>query len=195
MTLAERLRNETRALHEETEALLYTEPLRAGTLTREQYGHLLQIHWLFHEALETAIDQNPAFFQAYNPDDRRKAPWLEADLAELDVSLPDARPGLFADWSPSELLGAAYVGEGSMLGGKVVMHLLHKSPEVEPLLTNARFYQGYGVDAMTKWAGFKAILADQTEDSHDTIVEAAYQTFRAYHDIFRTTKREKPPVC
>ncbi|RYD90434.1 MAG: biliverdin-producing heme oxygenase [Sphingobacteriales bacterium] len=188
MTLAERLRHETRALHEQTEALLYTEPLRTGTLNPEQYRHLLRAHWMFHQALETAIDQNSVFFQSYDQDDRRKTPWLEADLAELNLSLPDRMPDLFHQWSPVDLLGAAYVGEGSMLGGKAVMHYLQKSPELPLLLANARFYRGYGAEAVNKWKTFGAILAAQDETDHDRIVEAAQRTFLAYHDIFRHTQ-------
>lgn len=188
MTLAERLRNETRDLHEQTEELLYTEPLKAGTLTPEQYRHLLQVHAVFHRELEAAIDQNPVFFQEYNQTNRRKSPWLDADLADLNVSLPDVNPDLFTDWTPIELLGAAYVGEGSMLGGKVVFHHLQKSPELQPILQNARFYRGYGAEALEKWKAFGAILARQDEASHDVLVEAARRTFLAYHDIFRQTE-------
>lgn len=190
MTLAERLRHETRALHEQTEELLYSDSLRDSVLTPEQYRHLLQVHGLFHQNLEAAIDRNPVFFQAYNPDSRRKTPWLEADLAELNVPLPAALPDPFAGWSPVELLGAAYVSEGSMLGGKVVFHHLQKSPELKPLLQSARFYRGYGSEALEKWKALGAILAEQPESDHDTIVEAAANTFRAYHAIFRHTQAE-----
>ncbi|GAB3320915.1 hypothetical protein GCM10027299_14670 [Larkinella ripae] len=188
MTLAERLRAETRPVHEQTEELLYSEALRNGTLTAEQYRHLLQVHGLFHRSLEAAIDRNPVFFQAYQPDNRRKTPWLAADLAAVNGALPDTEPELFSDWSPIELLGAAYVGEGSMLGGKTVFHYLQKSPDVQPLLQNARFYRGYGAEAMEKWKAFGAILAEQPESDHDAIVEAAGRTFRTYHDLFRQTQ-------
>ncbi|RRA99926.1 biliverdin-producing heme oxygenase [Larkinella rosea] len=188
MTLAERLRNETRDLHEQTEELLYTEPLKTGTLTPEQYRHLLQVHAVFHRELEAAIDRNPAFFTEYNQTNRRKSPWLTADLAGLNVSFPDRDSDLFANWTPIELLGAAYVGEGSMLGGKVVFHQLQKSPDLQPLLQDARFYRGYGAEALEKWKGFGAILASQKEVDHDTIIEAARRTFLAYHAVFRQTK-------
>lgn len=194
MTLAERLRQETRPVHEETEELLYIEPLRAGTLSPEQYTHLLQVHWLFHHALEAAIDQNLDFFRAYQPNERRKAPWLEADLADLDIPLPEPLPGLFAGWSPVELLGAAYVGEGSMLGGKVVLHYLQKNPQLQPLLEKARFYRGYGADAMSRWKAFGAMLAEQPASEHDKIVEAAHRTFRTYHDLFRYAESQKREV-
>lgn len=195
MTIAERLRHETRALHEQTEALLYHDPLRTGTMNQEQYRHLLRAHWTFHQALETAIDQNPAFFQSYDQDDRRKTPWLEADLAELNMPVPDSKPDLFRQWLPLDLLGAAYVGEGSMLGGKAVMHYLQKSPALQPLLANARFYRGYGAEALNKWKAFGTILAAQNEADHDQIIEAAQRAFLAYHDIFRHTQPEHQAVA
>ncbi|MGM9507682.1 biliverdin-producing heme oxygenase [Larkinella sp. GY13] len=195
MTIAERLRHETRALHEQTEALLYNDPLRTGTMNPEQYRHLLRAHWTFHQALETAIDQNFAFFQSYDQNDRRKTPWLEADLAELNMPVPDSKPDLFKQWLPLDLLGAAYVGEGSMLGGKAVMHYLQKSPELQPLLTNARFYRGYGAEALNKWKAFGAILAAQNEADHDRIIEAAQRAFLTYHDIFRHTQPQHQAVA
>ncbi|GAB3266201.1 hypothetical protein GCM10027347_34040 [Larkinella harenae] len=194
MMLAERLRQETRPVHEQTEELLYTEPLRAGTLSPEQYTHLLRVHWLFHHALEAAIDQHPEFFREYHPDERRKTPWLAHDLAELNTPLPDPMPGLFVGWSPVELLGAAYVGEGSMLGGKVVLHYLQKNPSLQPVLKNALFYRGYGAEAMTKWKAFGAMLAEQPESEHHKIVEAAHRTFRTYHDLFRHTQPQNQEV-
>ena len=98
-------------------------------------------------------------------------------------------------WSPVDLLGAAYVGEGSMLGGKAVMHYLQKSPELQPLLANARFYRGYGAEALNKWNAFGTILSAQQEIDHDRIVEAAQRAFLAYHNIFRHTQPQPQVVA
>ena len=55
--LLARLRQETKALHTQTEQLFYAESLQAGTLLAEEYLHLLRTHLIFHQALETAIDR------------------------------------------------------------------------------------------------------------------------------------------
>ncbi|RYF49941.1 MAG: heme oxygenase, partial [Cytophagaceae bacterium] len=81
--LLERLRQETRPLHEQTEQLFYTEALRNGTLSASEYSHLLRTHLVFHQALERAIDRNDEFFREYEPAVRRKTPWLLADLTQL----------------------------------------------------------------------------------------------------------------
>ncbi|RYF56463.1 MAG: heme oxygenase, partial [Cytophagaceae bacterium] len=170
--LLERLREETRPLHEQTEQLLYTESLRTGTLSVDEYAHLLLIHGAFHQALEREIDSQAIFFKSYTPDTRRKTPWLQADLAHLGQTIPSL-PNLFAHWSPAELLGAAYVGEGSMLGGKTVWHYLQQSPALQPLLAQARFYRGYGADTGPNWRAFGAFVADQPTSHAAAIIDGA----------------------
>jgi heme oxygenase len=182
----ERLRTETRSSHEQTEALLYSDALRGGTLSAHEYGHLLLTHAAYHRALEEAIDGFPDFFAGYEPENRRKTPWLNADLAALDLTPLDA-PSLFDGWSPVELLGAAYVGEGSMLGGKTVWHYLQQSPTLVSVLQDARFYRGYGADTGDRWRTFGTFITQQTADQSDQVVDAARRAFAAYQSLFRQT--------
>lgn len=190
MPLLDRLREETRPLHEQTEQLLYTDALRSGTLSTDQYVHLLLIHGAFHQALEQAIDQHATFFTAYEPDTRRKTPWLLADLAQVRRALP-LLPSLLANWSPAELLGAAYVGEGAMLGGKTVWHYLQQSTALQPLLEQARFYRGYGAETGNRWRTFGAFVAQQTGDQ-SAVVEGARRAFLLYADLFERTQPNVP---
>ncbi|GAB3696149.1 hypothetical protein GCM10027592_18890 [Spirosoma flavus] len=185
-SLQERLKSETRSLHEQTEQLLYSEPLRSGTLSASQYQHLLRTHLAYHQALEAAIDQHSDFFQPYHPDNRRKTPWLLDDLnaTSTGATLP---VDVFANWSPRALLGAAYVGEGSMLGGKTVWHLLQQSPALASLLPTARFYRGYGSETGQQWRDFVAFLAQQGTDKPDEVVDGARQAFLTYTNLFRWT--------
>ena len=185
-TVLERLRTETRSSHEQTEALLYSDALRGGTLSPHAYGHLLRTHAAYHQALERAIDEHTDFFAGYEPESRRKTPWLQADLAALDLTPLDST-SVFEGWSPVALLGAAYVGEGSMLGGKTVWHYLQQSPALLPLLQNARFYRGYGADTGERWRTFGAFITRQADGQADQVVDAARRAFAAYHSLFRQT--------
>jgi len=187
MLLLERLRAETRSLHEQTEQLLYTEPLRSGTLSVDNYYHLLLTHLAYHQSLERAIDRYPDLFRDYEPDARRKAAWLLADLNLLAPSL-SSLPDVFADWSPIDLLGAAYVGEGSMLGGKTVWHYLQQSPALQPVLETARFYHGYGAETGSNWRAFGAFISEQGTSHEDAVVDAAGRAFVAYQHLFQQTK-------
>lgn len=184
MTLLERLRYETQPLHTQTEVLFYTEALQNGTLSTDEYTHLLRTHLRFHQGLEAAIDQHPDFFQGYNPESRRKTAWLLADLNRLNEPVPEPVHDLFHGRSPATLLGAAYVGEGSMLGGTVIWKLLQKNPAVQPLLTNARFFQGYGPVTGPSWKQFGAFLTRAGENHADEVVAGAKQAFADYQTIF-----------
>ncbi|MFD2571313.1 biliverdin-producing heme oxygenase [Spirosoma soli] len=186
-TIAERLREETRPIHEQTEHLLYADALRTGTLSADQYRHLLLTHFGYHRSLESAIDQHPDFFADYEPDTRRKTPWLAADLAQLHLSQPFT-DDVFTAWSPTELLGAAYVGEGSMLGGKTVWHYLQQCSAVVPLLKNARFYQGYGSETGQRWRAFGAFLTQKAAGRPDVVVDAAQRAFLIYHKLFKAVQ-------
>lgn len=182
ITLLARLRDETQGLHAQTEQVLYADTLRAGALSVDQYQHLLLLHGAFHQALERAIDQHPVFFEGYAPDTRRKTPWLLDDLAQFQLALP-IQPGLFADWSVAALLGAAYVGEGSMLGGKTVWHYLQQSSALQPLLGQARFYRGYGDETGGQWRAFGTFMGRQTVDPL-VVVSGASRAFGLYQDLF-----------
>lgn len=182
--LLERLKQETRSQHEQTEHLFYTEALRNGTLTAVEYGHLLRTHLVFHQALENAIDRNSDFFREYEPATRRKTPWLSADLTYLREILPMFRSDLFADWSPVSLLGAAYVGEGSMLGGTVIGRMLQQNDAIRPLLAHGRFYQGYGAALGPNWKKFGAFLTQQGTPHADEVVASADETFLIYQSVF-----------
>ncbi|WP_234735457.1 biliverdin-producing heme oxygenase [Tellurirhabdus bombi] len=187
MTLPERLKQETREWHERTESLLYSDELRSGELTKAQYLHLLRVHYVFHQALEEALAWEAVFFRNIDLPGRQKTAWLINDLESQSVPLPKTQPDLFDSWSPLELVGAVYVAEGSMLGGKTVLAYLKKNAEVQPLLANARFYQGYGEQTLENWKTLIAFLICQPKEQHDAIVWGAENAFKLYGDVFRQT--------
>ncbi|SOD78258.1 biliverdin-producing heme oxygenase [Spirosoma fluviale] len=183
--LLERLRYETRPAHEQTEQLFYTEALQNGTLSVVEYTHLLRTHFVFHQALESAIDRHPNFFLDYQSERRKKTAWLMADLNYLGEPLPAPMTNLFADWSTVALLGAAYVGEGSMLGGTVIGRLLQKNATLQPVMEHARFYGGYGPETGKYWRTFGDFLTENGTPYADEVVDAASRTFILYQTVFR----------
>ncbi|MCX6218068.1 biliverdin-producing heme oxygenase [Spirosoma sp.] len=182
--LLERLRHETRPAHEQTEQLFYTEALQNGTLSVPEYTHLLRTHFVFHQSLESAVDRHPSFFGAYQPERRKKTAWLVADLTYLGEPLPASMTDLFADWSTADLLGATYVGEGSMLGGSVIGRLLRKNTTLQPIMEYARFYGGYGAETGNYWRDFGDFLTVNGALHADEVVVAASRTFTIYQAIF-----------
>jgi heme oxygenase len=187
--LLDRLRQETQQMHQQTEQLFYTESLRNGTLSPIQYGHLLRTHLAFHQALEIAIEHHPDFFLEYNPQERLKTPWLLADLAHLNEPIPPPTPALFTSWTAVDLLGAVYVGEGSMLGGTVINRLLQQSTSIQSILPVAsRFYQGYGTDTGKQWRRSGEFITQRGALHADAVVAAAKRAFSQFQEAFLSSQ-------
>lgn len=190
MDLLTRLKTDTRPRHQQTETLLYADKLLAGTLARSDYAQLLTIHYRFHQALETAIAGQARFFTDYAADARRKTPWLVTDLDQAGVDLPAPEPGLFTDWTTYQLLGAMYVAEGSMLGGRVIAGALRRTPGLSGL--TSRFFGGYGEQTGPLWKHFGAWLTRRANSHDEQIVEAANRAFGHFQQLAGQTGTVTP---
>lgn len=178
-----RLKADTQLQHEQTESLLYARQIMAGSLSRVQYEHLLVIHYLFHQALETAVATQKDFFRALDVGIRQKTPWLAADLVRISLPLPVHEPHLFAGWNGYQLLGAMYVAEGSMLGGRVIARALSNIPELAQLAGESHFFGGYGDRTGSLWKAFGLYLTEKTNGHDDEIIEAAAQSFSIFRQL------------
>jgi heme oxygenase len=83
------------------------------------YRAFLTAHARALPAVEAALDA--AGFATLLPDwpERKRTPVLAADLAGIDAAVPDPRP-FATPADPAAAWGAAYVVEGSRLGGKLL---------------------------------------------------------------------------
>lgn len=184
MSILQRLKTETTPFHQQTETRLYADAIRAGTLTTAQYTHLLQIHYAFHQPLELAIAQHPSFFEEYDGPKRRKVPSLLTDAQAIGLTLQAADDALFSDWDRAGLLGAAYVAEGSTLGGKLIGHYLAQSPQLTLLIGHSQFYAGYGEQTGAQWRSFGKFLTEKPADYHEAVIDGAKRAFRLYDTLF-----------
>jgi heme oxygenase len=128
MTLRQTLRTRTDDLHEELDALLG----RFDLGRRSEYREFLTIHARVLPAVEQALEQ--AGIATILPDweAHRRAPLLERDLAALGESLPEPITVSPASGIP-ELLGTAYVVEGSRLGSRFLAKRVGKAMPAEYL--------------------------------------------------------------
>lgn len=104
---------------------------------------------------------------------RRRAPLLSADLADLGAASPAAAASPVALGSPAAMLGAIYVLEGSRFGGAV---LARRLPPEAP----ARFLGGEADPAV--WRALVAALDRHLHDpaALDAAVVAARAVFAAF---------------
>ncbi len=111
----QRLRSETAGWHDRVDAVF----TRFDLSDAVSYGRFLTAQAMAHLAVEAALDA--AGVAAVLPDwpDRQRAPLLRSDLAALGLATPPLRPFSVLDGAAA-LLGAAYVLEGSRLGGALL---------------------------------------------------------------------------
>lgn len=106
MNAVQQIRAATAADHEAVDAAFG----RFAIDTREGYARFLTAHALALPAVEQALADVPGL-----PPRRPRSPLIREDLARLGEAMPD--PLSFATSGPAASFGAAYVIEGSRLGG------------------------------------------------------------------------------
>jgi heme oxygenase len=179
-TLLERLRADTRAQHEEMEAVF------ALPKDREQHREWCAIFLGFLAPLEERLIATLGEVHPFLLGRAQKAAWLREDLLALglDRAAIDALPrctDLPAVDTPEKALGALYVFEGSTLGGQLISRHLES---VVGLKDGAgyRYFRSYGPDVGRRWKEFGALMLQHSNPRADAeIVAAANDTFARLH--------------
>ncbi len=185
LTLPERLRAETRAHHDETEARIRL----PGTLTA--YRAQLETYHGFIFPLERRLVET---LGAESPwlAGRLKAAHLTEDLMALGATpaqvtqIPECAdlPGASHE---AQCVGILYVLEGSTLGGQMIAAHLAKTLDSN---VSCRYFRSYGPDVMRMWKAFKLGLMERVaREHHDVVVHSAQSTFSKLHAWFAVPGR------
>jgi heme oxygenase len=194
-----RLREETKAHHDATEQVPYSQAIVAERLGLESYVAHLQALAAIHEVLETrlaeathptivavwhdglrklaAIHQDLAYFAARGSVSLRHSKANFEAAAAVTVSFLDWLEGLACD-QPVALLGVLYVFEGSMMGSTVLRKHLAKSLDLDAERGLA-YHSLYGREVRLRFMDFRARMDASVQDSTDIreITSAASETF------------------
>lgn len=187
-SVAQTLKHQTEAAHQELEALMI--PWLQSITTQADYALLLKGFYGYFGPLEDAIA--PFMNTAILPDvaQRRKASSILADLTTLREPCGDLSqaPHLPQIQSLPQALGALYVMEGSTLGGKGITKMLLKKEGLNLQLESLQFFNGYGERTGPMWTAFVNVLNSfcGTEAEMAQMVETANQTF----SLFKTWLQE-----
>lgn len=177
--MIQRLKEETRELHEQVEAQNLAKQIMDHSIDLETYKLLLLQNFIAYQATETAIKQ---FLTGYSG---KKHTQLQQDLEQLEVSVEvPSKNDIFECNSKAEALGAAYVVEGSALGGMLLAKNLQKCRQLASV-NQHHFFNG-DKENLKDWTSFKTIL-EQYEFSkaeENIALEKAKQTFRFFQTIF-----------
>ncbi len=172
MSVISRLRAATAQAHQDLEDgldLIREAADRAGR--RALVGRFHALHLGAERALEPLLADYPGL----EFEDRRRSPWLAADLADLGV---DATPPcrIAAPASTAEALGFFYVLEGSTLGGKVIRRAMEaKGADMLGL----SFLTPYGEATGERWRAFMTLLEATEPADADAIVRGGVKGFEA----------------
>lgn len=181
-----RLKQETRRHHERIESL--------NGLPTTLPDHVRQLE-AFHGFVAPWEEAVARRLPATDPvrRGREKTGWLEADLRHFDydeamlASLPRC-PLLPPTGTRAEILGAAYVLEGSTLGGQFISRHLEQRLGLRDG-QGYRFFRSYGPEVGAMWEAFRVELsAASAPDTDDIIVGAAQATFDCLHAWFSSRK-------
>lgn len=155
--------------------------------TREDYTRLLKYFYAFFQEVEKAIA--PFVTSEVVPDysERRNASHLKADIEALggDVRKDMPQAAVPSITNKYQALGALYVMEGSVLGGRTIVKMLGKSN----ISTGISFFSGYGENTPVLWGRFIELLNQQiTREEHkQEAIQAAKDTFNLFAVTFRDT--------
>lgn len=165
--------------------------------SRAEYLTLLESFYGFVTPWETRLAER---LPATDPirQGREKAAWLRADLQHFGysdtdlVELPQC-DDLPATWCRTEILGAAYVLEGSTLGGQFIGK--HLDRVLGPDSGGRSYLLSYGPRVGAMWQAFRQeLMAASSPENDPVIVGAARDTFAKLHAWFALTRSSKVPA-
>lgn len=173
------LRKGTAQLHERLEKNNLANKILDHSISLEEYKFLLYQNYLAYSSVEKKIS-------GYLPEQQmNKAESLKNDLNNLNVRLLEGSEVFdFNCQNEAEAIGAAYVLEGSAMGGLMIGKELQQC-EIAGELPEQQFFSGKRESAK----GFNNFLKmlrnrDFNEQETDMAVNKAVETFRLFEKAF-----------
>lgn len=179
MELIKKLKEETRVLHEQIEEQNLAKQIMDHSIDVETYKLLLLQNYIAYRETETEIKK---FLPAYTG---KKHLQLKQDLEQLQV--PTEIPlenAIFECHSTAEALGAAYVVEGSALGGLLLAKNIKKCTALANI-DRHYFFNGEKAN-LQDWNSFKEELEGHnfSKAEEQEAIEKAKDTFRFFERVF-----------
>lgn len=177
--MIEKLKEETRELHEQIEDKNLARQIMNHSIDLETYKLLLLQNYLAYRHTETEIQRFVANYEG------KKHLQLRQDLDQLGLSGEILFEGaLFKCHSKAEALGAAYVVEGSALGGMVLAKNIKNCSALDHI--ERHFFFNGNKENLEDWKSFKQELENYSFSGAEEkqAVEKAKETFLFFESIF-----------
>ena len=179
--LSENIKEATKSAHLNLEKIVIQH--LKGIKNDEDYSNFLTKFYTYFSHVERTV--SPYITNQLLPDlaERRNSSYLKNDIqalgsAVIEASVPEV-PNIS---NVVEALGALYVMEGSIMGGKIIIQMLEKLGVTKGIL----FFSGYGPETGQKWAAFTKVMNEEakTEESEQLAINTANETFRLFEKVF-----------
>lgn len=175
MDLRERLKKETKSLHDKIEQTYLLKKILQHEITFNDYKCLIKKFYAFITPCEDLINSLECRSIIEN---RKKIPWLEEDLhlLKMDNKFPKCidLPVLSEH---EDVLGYLYVMEGATLGGQIISKMLKTQLQITQD-NGGRYFNGYGDGTEKMWNEFCSCLSSIKDiQQQNKIILSASNTF------------------
>jgi heme oxygenase (biliverdin-IX-beta and delta-forming) len=178
--LKDTIKEATRDAHQQLEVIV-VKRLKA-IRSNADYADVLKHFFSYFSEVEKAIA--PYITTDVLPDHaaRRNSSYLKQDIEALGGSvdvLPKAQAPAIS--SVAEALGALYVMEGSIMGGRIIVQMLEKYG----VTTGVSFFSGYGAETGKMWQAFTDVMNKEVASAdHQLAIDSANKTFTNFGKVF-----------
>src|SRR5690606_22813112 len=179
-----KLKNATEVLHREIEKDNLAALIISNKISLEEYKLLLLQNYIAYSVTEPAIAKHLDHYKI------QKSPRLLRDMDHLGVICtpnPKLRE-MFRIINRAEALGAAYVVEGSALGGMMISKQIPNCPGLTEIPEH-HFFNG-DRENVKSWNAFSKFIKTQDFTALEEIqaIDKAKETFIFFGDVFKSTK-------
>lgn len=174
------LKEETRELHEQIEDQNLAKKIMDHSIDLPTYKLLLLQNYLAYRETENEIKKHLPNYST------NKHLQLKKDLDRLNVSTAiPAKNAVFECRSTAEALGAAYVVEGSALGGMLLAKNLEKCSKLDEV--DQHYFFNGNKENLEDWNNFKKELENYpfSKAEEAEAIEKAKATFRFFEKVFK----------
>ncbi|MCP9199936.1 biliverdin-producing heme oxygenase [Gramella sp. GC03-9] len=181
MKILDSLRQATAELHHRLEGENLTGKIMDHSISLEEYKLLIYQNFIAYRSVEKAIS---GFLPIA---EMQKTSQLEKDLKSLGVPVPGEEHDIHFDCKDEmEAIGAAYVLEGSAMGGLMIGKEL-KNCQISQLISEQHFFSGER-SSMAGWNKFLKFLRSREFDQNQVnkACDKAKETFLLFEQAFDT---------
>ena len=182
-----KLREETQQLHKEIEKDNLAGSIMDHSISSHDYKTLLLQNYISYKVVENAIQPH------LNDFGKTKSEQLAKDLnaLEVDATIVKKYENAITCTNKVEALGAAYVVEGSVLGGMMIAKELKNCQELSHIATH-HFFNG-DRNNVSGWKNFLKQLnaAEFSEEEKVQASNKAKETFKFFGKVFSEIKANR----